>query len=353
MLRRSAVARKSNWKSTPAGSNRRGPPDELRPTIRPQYLEQFISLDAEWPRRRLKAWNAEEFLRHGRHTWPKQVGFYNAGDNFELTPEFRWRLFNQNKDVKWWTQTANEQTVIDMLPMVEKEPATWLPRIEAVLAAHVARFGADHVIYNAAMQAVAFARDVPRVLQLKAEMESLGLEPSAQTFVNCMLACFLGGRPKEEAFAHFKAGVQSGALSAVMRLDTEFDMWWDQFTRLGSFTGGKDNAQKGWLTNAAKEEGAKPMPRDMFAIWGWDRTERKYISKMAYRWEEVNRRGNQYHGSGFGAKYQSVVREPWFKYKGTFPWDFKGPQVPPRTRRAMQTFFQDAPRPAGPATAKQ
>ena len=85
------------------------------------------------------------------------------------------------------------------------------------------------------------------------DMKAAGLEPNGQTYVNLMLAAKLSGQPKSKAEEHFKEGVRTNALQAVMRLDTEFAMWWDQLERMGSFT-----AKSGYLS--VKEEGATPMP---------------------------------------------------------------------------------------------
>ena len=374
MLRRTKVTAKCPWKRNPAGSSLKGPPDALRP-ITPEFLgpHAFVGVDYVYPRNKLKAWQAEEFLRQGRHVWPKEVAYYNAGDNLELTPAFRWRLWNRNKDMEWWGEEANVATVIEMMPEVERDRAVWLPRVESILAAHVARFGASHAIYNAVMQCYAFAREKNRVADMVADMKMLGLLPDAQSYVNQMLCIKLCQGSKQSAFEVFQEGVKEGVLNAVMRLDTEFDMWWDQISRFGSFTGGSDQShnsasgknvdapltpnivgghmnvkQGGWLAGHFDEApiDAKPMPRDMWAIWGWDRSERKYETVKKQIHEEASRRGNLFYGSGFGTKYRSVKREPWFRYKGLFPWDHLGPRIAPRHRRAAEQFFIDQP-PAG------
>eukprot|EP00658_Telonema_sp_P-2_P071424 TRINITY_DN60682_c0_g1_i1.p1 TRINITY_DN60682_c0_g1~~TRINITY_DN60682_c0_g1_i1.p1 ORF type:complete len:238 (-),score=41.60 TRINITY_DN60682_c0_g1_i1:52-765(-) len=171
---------------------------------------------------------------------------------------------------------------------------------------HVKRFGADHSSYNAVMQACAFAGQVERCQQLFDEMVQIHLIPNAQSYVNMMLARKLAGEPREKLEAIFKEGVRTGALTAVMRLDTEFTMWYDMLTRLGSFKGNQGVAAKdpetmtrlsaahsvpqgGYLSSP--EGDSKPMPSDMWATWGWDSTlERKFVPRSERVKYEVDRR---------------------------------------------------------------
>lgn len=300
---------------------------ELLPFVWPYMLES--------PSRRPTSWSRAESNRLGLEAWPKQVGFYNAGDNFELTPEMMWRLFKRNCDRPFWGAAHNEKAIVHQMPLVEKDPQTYMPRVEQIFRAHVERFGADHVIYNAAMQAAAFARDIDRVKSLFAEMQTLGLEPSAQSFVNVILALKLCGRPKEAAFEVFSDAVRTGAMQSVMRMDTEFDMWWSQLDRMGSFT-----APYGYLAN--KDEGAVPLPRDPFAIWGWDATERKFESPQRAAKFEARRRGAEQGVNG--TVHAGYRREPWAKRRGLAYYDFKGPVG----FGARASVNDNAPKPAMP-----
>jgi hypothetical protein len=291
---------------------------------------KFFFLDFEHPRRRPETWQPLEFRRLGMEEWPKEVGFFNAGDNFELTPEFSYRLFEHNRDAAFWTAQHNERTIIALLPLVEKDPAAHLPRVETIFQAHVERFGVDHLVYNAALQAVAFARDLPRCEEMLREMVALRLEPNAQTYVTMMLAARLAANSKEKARSFFDEAVRTGALHAVMRLDTEFEMWWAQLERMGSFT-----ESRGYLS--VNEEGARPRPRDVFAIWGWDRDERKFRSRQEYIAEEAQKR-TMGGAVTAGTVWSSYKREPWWKNKGMRRADFVGPP-----KRGPSRFFADAP----------
>lgn len=333
MLQRTSLLLKKGWTHNP-GRTRRGAKNlAWRPKINGTTLEQFVPLSMVFPRRRLNAWHAREFNRLGLVQWPKEVAFYNAGDNFEVTPAMMYRLFERNKAETFWTPAHNEKTIVHLLPLVEQDPAVHMPRVAAVFAAHIARFGADHLIYNARLQAMAFAKDFDGTLRLFKEMGGLGLAPNTQTIVNLMLAAKLSGKPKATAEQLFTDGIRAGAIEAVMRLDVEFQMWWDQLERLGSFTG-----DRGHLS--VKEEGARPIPRDMFALWGWDRNEPKFISRRQMVHQQVELQTRSGHHL-FGTVYTKHRRQPWANYKGMFPRDYKGPQ----TRRPVMSF-DDAPPPA-------
>lgn len=271
-------------------------------------------------------------------TWPKEVAFYNAGDNFEVTPEMSYRLFVRNKDEPYWSAEHNEKTVIAIMPKVELQKDVYVPKLEEIFRHHCARFGADHMIYNAVMQAFAFAKDLPRCTAMFQEMKDRGLVPNGQTYVNLMLAAKLSGKSKKEAESYFHEAVQNGSLTAVMRLDTELSMWWDQMERLGSFS-----APSGLLSN--KEEGAKPLPRDMWATWGWDRrTERKFITQRA----QVEDRaasilGDRRRGEMAGTVYKLIRRQPWASYRGMLPWDYNGPRKSSRKREAASASSPPPP----------
>lgn len=266
--------------------------------------------------------------------WPKDIGFYNSGDNFELTPEASWRIFLRCSNESFWTKLHNEKTVINLLPSVERETEVNFPRVIEIYRHHLGRFGADHYIYNAVMQAAAFARQFSLCELMLSEMDRLGLEPNDQTYVNMMLGARLSGLSRENIEKYFKEGIRRGALRAVMRLDTEFQMWLDQLDRMGSFT------TTGFLS--VKTEGASPMPRDMFAIWGWHKTEAKFRSRRAMMEEQVRTRvhcGREL----IGTVYTKARRQPWALYSGMLPADFKGPPYTP------PADFSDAPLPEGSA----
>lgn len=294
-------------------------------------LNQFVPLNLIHPRRHPNNWQERQFNLLGYTKWPKEIGFYNAGDNFELTPEAAWRLHQKCRDEPFWSRLHNEKTIVHLLPLVEKDSANNMQRVDEIFRHHLKRYGADHYIYNAVMQAAAFAKDFSRAEQLLTEMETIGLEPNAQSYVNMMLAAKLSGLPREKCEALFQAGLKSGALTAVVRSDTEFTMWMDQFDRLGSFT-----APRGYL--AVNEEGAKPMPRDMWAIWGWHKSEAKFISREQAIAEQIRARV-QGGRELIGTVYSKTRRQPWALYGGMLPWDHKGPAYRPPVR------FPDAPPP--------
>ena len=317
MFRRSQQFLKKGFRHNP-GPQRSGAKNmAFTPKLTPEQLEGFLPLNLVHPPRIPNGWQKLEFERLGYKPWPKEVGFFNAGDNFEITPEMMYRLFHKNQHEAFWTPSHNEKAIIHQYPLVEHDPARYMPRVDEIFKAHVKRFGADHVVYNAVMQAAAFAKDIDRCEQLVEEMKGFDLVPNAQTIVNLMLAVHIKGEPKERAEAYFTEGVRIGALKPVMRLDTEFKMWWDQIERMGSFTSGK-----GFLSS--KEEGAKPMPKDMWALWGWDRDERKFADRKERIQHEVDRRVNT-RTVMRGTVYTKYHREPWAKYRGLFPWDTRKP----------------------------
>ena len=143
------------WKVNSGGGHRGGKNLAWAPKQKHVKLS-FVRTDMSHPRRRPTAWHKLEFKRLGYHVWPKEVGFWNAGDNWELTPEFSWRFYLHNLDKEVWTQGHNEQTIIALLPLVEVDPESHLPRIHNIWQHHVTRFGPDHIIYNAVTQAFAF-----------------------------------------------------------------------------------------------------------------------------------------------------------------------------------------------------
>lgn len=329
MLRRSESLLKKGWTHNPGRTRRGGKNLAWRPKIPERVLEQFVPLNLAFPRRHPNSWHELQFRLLGYTKWPKEIGFYNAGDNFELTPEAMYRLYLKNRDEAFWTRLHNEKVVIHLMPKVEKEPSKYMERVNDVFRHHLKRFGADHYIYNAVMQAVAFTKDLTRCEQLLDEMRTIGLEPNAQTYVNMMLAVRLASAPRERAEAYFQEGIKTGALGAVMRLDTEFQMWMDQLERMGSFT-----AERGHLS--VNDEGAKPMPLDMWALWGWHRSEAKFISRKRMINEQVQNRVR----SGkelVGTVYSKARRQPWAKYNGMFPFDYNGPA------RRRGVSFSDAP----------
>jgi hypothetical protein len=317
MLRRSVPLAKKKFTVHPRSGQHGAKNTAFRPKMPKSQLERFNwAFNLEFPRRRPDTWNGPESARLGMRAWPKAVGFYNAGDNFELTPEMHHRLFRKFADSEHWTVDHSEKTIIAQFPVVESEPTLGMGRVNETFRHHVKRFGADHVVYNAAMQARAFAKDYDGAVALAAEMEQLGLEPSAQTYFNLIFAAKMAGKPRSNAEEHFQRGVTRGALNAVMRLDTEFEMWWQQLERMGSF-----EADTGYLSN--KEEGAKPLPKDPFAIWGWDNSERKFVTRREAVRAEVNRRTRS--AGMTGTVYGSVAREPWFKWRGVSRADIRGP----------------------------
>lgn len=318
MLRRSALQLKKDFTVHPGLLTPRGAKNVAwRPKIPTERLAQYDwPFTLETPGNIPASWRPLESRRLGLQAWPKEVGFYNAGDNFELTPEMQYRLMRAYKDHPLWTAEHSERSIIAQFPVVEQDPATGLARVQEAFAAHVERFGADHLVYNAVMQARAFAKDYDGAVALFKEMKSIDLIPNAQTYFNLMFAAKMAGKPKQLAETHFQNAVAAKALGAVVRMDVEFEMWWSQMDRMGSFT-----AKEGYLSN--KEEGAVPLPRDPFAIWGWDRSERKFVSHRDAVKAEADRRTRA--GGMTGAVYNSVLREPWWKFRGTRPYNYKGP----------------------------
>jgi pentatricopeptide repeat protein len=338
MLQRTSQLLKKGWTHNPGRTRRGGKNLAWRPKIPDSKLEGFVPLSMVFPRRHLNSWHQREFSRLGLVSWPKEVSFYNSGDNLEVTPEMMWRLFKRNADELFWTPSHNEKTIVHLMPLVEAAPKEHMPRVDEIFRHHVKRFGADHVIYNAVMQALAFAKDYERCLTLHKEMGRVGLAPNTQTVVNLMLAAKLCGKPKETAEAFFTDGIRTGAIEAVMRLDVEFQMWWDQLERLGSFT-----STAGHLS--VKDEGAKPMPKNVFALWGWDRSERKFVSRKEAIREQVQLQTRQGRHL-FGTAFTKHLRQPWASYKGMLPFDYKGPAP---SRESIS--FEDAPNPHASASS--
>lgn len=355
-MQRTVPLLKKNWTDYPGRRTRGAKNLAWNPKVPKGVVETYFPINLEFPGRRPNSWHALEFHRHGLKVWPKEVGFYNSGDNFELTPTATFRVFEQCKDEPFWTQSHNEKTIIALMPIVEKDPQN-MQLVDAVFQHHVKRFGADHACYNAVMQACAFAGHLERCQQLFDEMVRIHLIPDGQSFVNMMLAKKLAGEPKEKIEAVFKEAVRVGALTAVMRLDTEFAMWYDMLTRLGSFTGNQGAAAKDPETMArlsvsqtppeggylsVVEEGAKPMPTDMWATWGWDSVvERKFVPRSERVHHEVLRR----LGGGrdlYGSVYSKVKRRPWTRYTGMLLHDWKGPKtgtIPPSFPSAPPAEF--------------
>lgn len=326
MLRYSQLLLKKGWTHTPGRTRRGGKNLAWNPKIPESKLEEMVRLNLVFPCRHPNSWQERQFNFLGYTMWPKEIGFYNSGDNFELTPEASWRLYLKGHHEAFWTPLHNERTIIHLLPLVEKYPEEQMKRIRIIFRHHLSRFGGDHYIYNAVMQAAAFARQFSLCEEMLREMNRLGLEPNGQTYVNMMLAGKLSGKPVSTIEKYFKQGVQCGALHAVMRLDTEFQMWMDQLNRFGSFT------TDGFLSK--NEEGASPMPRDMFAIWGWHKSEPKFQSRKEMIAEQVRAR---VHGGRelIGTVYTKTRRQPWAKYGGLFPYDFNGPAAGPRREEDM------------------
>lgn len=330
MLHCSRLALKKGWTHTPGRTRRGGKNLAWRPKISEGKLQEMVRLHLIHPRRHPNSWQERQFHYLGYTMWPKEIGFYNKGDNFEVTPEASWRLYTKCANESFWTKLHNERTIIHLLPEVEKDPEKNMKRVTNIFRHHLSRFGADHYIYNAVMQAAAFAKKFSQCKEMLEEMKRIGLEPSGQTYVNMMLGAKLSGEPIEVAEKYFKEGVHSGAITAVMRLDTEFKMWMDQLKRLGSFK------TDGYLS--INEEGASPMPRDMFAIWGWHKSEAKFRSRKELIDEQVRARvhcGREL----IGTVYTKTRRQPWARYGGLFPADFNGPPLRPARQ------FMDAPPP--------
>eukprot|EP00759_Apiculatamorpha_spiralis_P033239 PhF_6_TR3458/c0_g1_i2/m.5049 len=301
----------------------------------------FLRLEMQHPNRRPKSWNELEFQRCGYQKWPKDVGFWNAGDNWELTPEFQWRFYLHNRDdpSQLWTQGHNEQTVVALMPLCEVDPKQAIPKVEEIFRHHVQTFGADHVIYNVVMQAFAFAKEYDRAFALFQEMGNLGLVPNGQSYVNMMLASRLSKKPMEITKQFWADAVRCGAMQPVVRMDYEFELWMKQFDRLGSFSPDSN----GYLSTK-HEEGAVEVPRDMFALWGWDRNERKFIPRNSRVRYEV--RKQTMSGAFLRGRLQSNFRrKPWYKYKGMFPWDFKGPSpvAVRQQQKRLERLFPESP----------
>lgn len=338
-MQRTIVLLKKGWTIHPGGRNAtRGCKNAAwNPKWTDTRKALFLHTRFQYPKIRPATWQPREFERVGHVEWPKAVGFWNAGDNWELTPEMHWRLFLRNKDEPWWTKQNNEQTIVHLMPLVEKAPAEHLPRVDAVFQAHVTRFGNDHMISNAVMQAKAFARDMPGCLAVFENMSNQQLEPNAQSYVNLMLACKLCGLPKVQAEKYFTEGLRTGSLSAVMRPDTEFQMWWDQLNRMGSFT-----AEEGFLSN--QEEGSKPRPSDMFASIGWGQQERKHLT-LQERVRQQKALASPLRSHTVGTVMTNVRREPWSKYQGYRKQEFVGPTADRGRREQLAAMFADAPPP--------
>ena len=140
-------------------------------------------------------------------------------------------------------------------------------------------------------------------------MKSLGLQPNGQTVVNMMLAHKLSGSSKEKAEQYFQEGVRLHALQPVMRLDTEFAMWWSQLERMGSFT-----SKSGFLS--VNKEGAKPMPgRYVRTVRVGQQREKIYDRERA----------DTVGDSPAGAKRELLFGNRLYKVSsgavGTLPWD--------------------------------
>ncbi|KAG5502524.1 hypothetical protein JIQ42_05405 [Leishmania sp. Namibia] len=329
MLRRTGIALKKGWTHNPGRTRRGGKNLAWRPKLSEAKLSQFVPLTLVHPRRHPNSWQERQFNALGYTKWPKDLGFYNAGDNFEVTPEAAWRLYVHARDEPYWSKLHCEKTIITLMPVVEKAPKENMERVLDVFRHYLKRYGADHYIYNAVMQAAAFAKNYEQAEHLFREMEMLGLEPNAQSYVNMMLAAKLCGLAPEKSEAYFRRAVKDGAMQSVMRIDTEFEMWMDQLNRFGSFT-----ASSGYLS--VNEEGAKPMPRDMWAIWGWHRSEGKFVSRHDLIMQQVRAR---VHGGKelTGTVYTKTRRQPWAKFNGMLRHDYKGPSY------RAPTAFPDAP----------
>ena len=331
MFRATRGLSKHGWQDNPGKSSRGGKNAAWKPKI-PEFQKlKWFPYNMEHPKRRPNNWHDLEFQRLGMVEWPKEVGFFNSGDNFEVTPEMMWRLFLENMDSDFWSSAHCERTVVHLMPWMESHPKETREKVQQIFQHYVRRYTADHVIYNVVMQASAFGKDLQRCVDLLAEMRRIGLQPNAQTFINMMLACTLCGRPSNEAEHYFKEAVRLGALVPVMRLDTEFKMWMDQIERMGSFSG-----TKGYLAHN-KNEGAKARPVDMWALWGWDKSERKFATKRHLINCEVVRQVK--NNALVGTVYSKHKRQPWAKYQGMLRYDFKGPMVP----RQRQDAFLEAP----------
>eukprot|EP00758_Cryptobia_borreli_P003611 Tbor_TRINITY_DN3866_c0_g1::TRINITY_DN3866_c0_g1_i1::g.5587::m.5587 len=379
MLQRTHLCLKKGWTDHPGSAHRGAKNLAWNPKISKVTLNKFVPLHAEHPGKRPKNWQELEFYRLGLDKWPKEVGFYNAGDNFELTPKMMVKLFEANKDGPYWTQKHNEKVVVSLMPVVggggssSDSVSKGMSIVDEVFHHHIMRFGADHMIYNVVMQACAFAGDLDRCKALKKEMVNIGLIPNAQTYVNLMLANMISGSLREEIEKVFMEAVKTGALVPIMRIDTEFQMWLDQLTRLGTFADAhKDKSSEEkkipvnkqseaacsssvhheiqgsgtFLGNLAKDTYAAQMPRDIFATWGWDvRTERKFVSKKQLIRDEAR---NRLAGSVglYGTVYSKFQRQPWTANTQITRWDIAGPMLGEMMRRRML----NQPKAAGPTT---
>ncbi|KNH05466.1 pentatricopeptide repeat-containing protein [Perkinsela sp. CCAP 1560/4] len=268
------------------------------------------------PKRRPQEWHEAEFHRRGHLTWPKEIGFWNQGDNWELTPEFSWRFYLHNRDKMLWTQEKNEETVVSQMPMVEVDPKKYIPRVEEIFEHHIKRFGRDHIIYNAVMQAKGFAGDFDGAKIVFEEMKKHELSPNAQSYFNMMFAARSARKPIEIVRAYWDEAVQTQCIRPTLRADFEFKMWMDQLDRMGSFT------TTGFLSN--NEEGASMIPSNMWATRGWDeRSEPKHPTRARHLKEEAARRGAP--GKLLRSSFAQYERRPWHQYKGMYPWDYRGP----------------------------
>ena len=282
----------------------------------------FVRLDMQHPKRRPKEWNEAEFYRRGYMTWPKEVGFYNTGDNWELTPEFSWRFYLHNRDKELWYPKKNEEIVVSQMPLVEIDPAKYIPRVEQIFKHHIKRFGHDHIIYNAVMQARGFARDFDGAEALFNAMKENDLEPSAQSYVNMIFASRMTKKPIEVAKKYWADAVKTESIVPVLREDFEFEMWLKQIDRMGSFT------TTGFLSN--NEEGASEFPSNVWATNGWDeRSEPKFPTRKKLIRDEAKMRASP--GKMVRTTFSFYERRPWYHFKGMYPWDYYGP---PRDEKA-------------------
>jgi len=276
----------------------------------------FLRIDMKHPKRRPKEWNEPEYQRRGYVKWPKEVGFWNTGDNWELTPEFQWRFFLHNKDKMIWSPEQNEKIVISQMPLVEIDAKKYLPRVEEIFKHHSDRFGHDHIIYNAVMQAKGFANDYEGAEALFEEMKRREITPNAQSYFNMMFAGRRANKPMEAIRAYWDEAVKTQSINPILRADYEFGMWMAQIDRMGSFT------TTGYLSN--NEEGASEIPSEMWATDGWDeRSEPKFPSRTQRIKEEAVRRAAP--GKLVKSSHMYHERRPWYMFKGMFPWDYRGP----------------------------
>lgn len=336
MLRQTSALLKKGWTHNPGRTRRGGKNLAWRPKISEAKLNAFVPLNLVHPRRHPNSWQELQFNYLGYIKWPKSIAYYNAGNNFEITPEASWRLYLRCRDEEFWNRLHNEKTIIHILPEVERSPQSMMERVQDIFRHHLKRFGADHYIYNAVMQASAFAKNFSYCEQLFKEMECIGLDPNAQTYVNMMLAAKLCGLPAARSEQYFLLAIKNDALKAVMRLDTEFKMWMDQFDRFGSFT-----AASGFLSKHTDDK-AKPTPEDMWALWGWHRSEPKFISRK----DVIRQQVRQMCATGkelTGTLFTKIRRQPWARYNGMLPIDYKGPPYRPPTRFLDAPPHSDAP----------